>query len=331
MDFSVERTAEDWPSVMIVMPAKNDAEWLPACLAALLRMDYPHRKLRFVFGYGQSTDETRRIIEKILSASDIAYEVMDEPETGRPVKSALYLADTMNLLQSQLRDEDYILYADADVVEVPENILKELIRAEKDIVAPCPMMESEPGRFVFYDTYVFRDLQGRNFTRVQKSPDHPWLKGVRPVEMMSIGTMGLVRRNVAQEVRWDNPVPWLQYCLNARKKGFRVWALPFVRVHHAAVPSELHVRVEDFVRRGVVPSSELKKVQTLNGWSWLQERFCSFGAFGIARFVADIGLRFAPRPTAFLIRKLFPPTGKRVQQFLDIARESKRVRTAQDT
>jgi hypothetical protein len=341
MDLPVERIIEDWPRVMIAMPAKNDAEWLPACLGTLLRMDYPHGKLRFVLGYGQSTDETRRIIEETLAASDVVYEILDEPETTRPVKSALYLADTMNLLQSQLRDEDYILYADADVVEVPKNLLKELIRAEKDIVAPCPMMESEPGRFVFYDTYVFRDLQGRNFTRVQRNPDHPWLKGVRPVEMMSIGTMSLVRRRVAQEVRWDNPVPWLQYCLNAREKGFRVWALPFVRVHHAPVYSELgvHISVEEFVRRGVLPSSELGKVQTLRGRFWLQERFFSCAgatAFGIARFLAQTGLRFAPRPTAFLIREFFPPARKQVQQFRDIARQSRRLspviaRTPQDT
>lgn len=296
---------EDWPRVMMAMAVKNCAKWLPYCLRALLEMDYPHEKLRFVFAYGQSIDGTKEVIEKNCTENDIAYEILNELEIPW-TKNAAYLAGTMNLVQDQLRDEDYILYADADVVEMPKNLLKVLISANKDIVAPCPMMETDGGRLIFYDTYVFRDLQGRDFTAIQRNPRHPWL-GKDSAEMMSIGTLGLVKRKVAEQVRWDNPIPWLQYCLNARRKGFRVWALPSLRILHANVQTESssHVRLEEYVRRGIVPSSELKKTQTLGGLHLLQERASSYARtalYPVRRAVKNLVRRYPPAEV--LIRNL---------------------------
>lgn len=324
-----------WPQVMVAMPVKNDEAWLGACLAALLRMDYPHERLRFVFCYGLSTDNTKRIIEEAFAKNGVAYEILDERETSRPLKNALYLADTMNLLQAQLADEDYILYADADIVEIPKDLLKELIRTDKDIVAPTPMFEISPGQLVFYDTYVFRDLHGRDFTPVQRNANHPWLKQNMPVEMMSIGTLGLVTRQVAHRVHWGDPVPWLQYCLDAREKGFRVWTLPFLRIGHASAQFEFaeHVRVEEFVSRGVLPSSELKKVQTVRGRFRLQQkvRRAAWAAqyscmHNIARPLAAAALRLAPDPMTVLMRTLYPNSA--AKEFRRIAKESLRVSSA---
>jgi hypothetical protein len=304
--------------MMVAIPVKNDAEWLRACLDTLLRMDYPHEKLRFVFGYGQSIDDTRRIIEETFAAADVAYEILDEPESRRPIKNALYLADIMNFLQDQLRDEDYVLYVDADVIEVPKNALRELILTDRDIVAPCPMIETKAGRLVFYDTYVFRDLQGRKFKAVQRNPNHPWLRRTEPVEMMSVGTMALVKRKAAEQVRWANPVPFLQYCLDARSKGFSVWALPFLRVRHANIPydSTRHASLEEYVKRGVLPASELKKIQTLRGLLRLQESLISH-AKNLRRFLV-LKVMARHRATANLI----PPYRAQVREFREIARQS---------
>jgi len=290
---------KDLPRVMMAMPVKNCAKWLPGCLRALLEMDYPHERLRFVFGYGQSSDGTRQVIEESLTGTDVVYEILNELEIPW-TKSATYLAGTMNLLQDQLRDEDYILYADADVIRMPRNMLKVLISANKDVVAPCLMFETDGGHLAFYDCYVFRDLRGRDLTAVQRNPRHPWLDK-DSVEMMSIGTLGLVKRKVAEEVRWGNPLPWLQYCLNARGKGFQVWALPSLRILHANVEtqSSTHVRLEEYVRRGIVPSSELKKTQTLSGLPLLQERASSY-----ARRVLD-----PVRRTGISVMRRYPPAG----------------------
>jgi len=329
MSFEHDAMRADWPKVMVAMPVRNDAAWLRDCLDSMLRMDYPHDRLRFVIGYGESTDQSRRVLEDTFTSSDVAYIIIDDKPRNPLLRNALYLADVMNFLQSQLADEDYILYLDADIVGVPNELLKTLIKADKDIVAPCPISERNPGEFVFYDNYVFRDLNGRDFTSVARNPKHPWLRKTSPVEMMSIGTMGLVTRRVANEVHWDNPIPWLQYCLEARRKNFHVWALPFLRIKHASVRSEefsspqideKRAFVEEFVHLGILPQSELKKVKTLRGRHSIQYRLrMTFPQqLPLLRKASEYGLRLAPQPTSLLIRKVFP--NSTVQRFHLIAK-----------
>jgi len=89
-----------------------------------------------------------------------------------------------------------------------------------------------------------------------------------------VGTFFLIKRKVFLEVNWDNPVPHLQFNLNARKKGYKVYALPYLKIYHANIENleAPHYPVEYYVQKGLLPASELEKIGYKrvgrNRWEW---------------------------------------------------------------
>ncbi|UCS93533.1 glycosyltransferase [Echinicola marina] len=53
---------EGWPSVSVVMTARNEADVLAACLKAFEEIDYPREKISFIVGNDQSLDKTSEIL-----------------------------------------------------------------------------------------------------------------------------------------------------------------------------------------------------------------------------------------------------------------------------
>jgi len=252
---------------MLCLLAKNDAKFLPQFLHEMSNLDYPKEKLRWVWIYGKSVDNTLSIILDFHREQPYKFEVYEEPLVERPIQSPLYNARLCNEFKKLYRGEEYVLFADCDIVEIPRETLKELIRVDKDIVAPYVYMRRGDGREVFYDTYVFR-FHGWKFESVEHNGKvytymDPIFKDAKePVELDSVGTFLLIKAKVFLSVDWENPVPHLQFCKNARKKGFKVWALPYLKIYHANVEGTEtpHYPVEWYVMRGLLPSEELEKI-----------------------------------------------------------------------
>lgn len=68
----------DQPFVSVVMPVRNEAEFIGSSLGAVLAQDYPHDRMKVFIADGMSTDGTRQVIEGLtLQYPDIALTVFD--------------------------------------------------------------------------------------------------------------------------------------------------------------------------------------------------------------------------------------------------------------
>ncbi|GGF19539.1 glycosyltransferase [Echinicola rosea] len=60
---------EEWPTVSILVPARNEAKDLPTCLEGLSRLDYPMGKLQVIVADDHSDDQTKRILDEWVKQS----------------------------------------------------------------------------------------------------------------------------------------------------------------------------------------------------------------------------------------------------------------------
>ena len=71
-----------WPALSVVVPLRNSAADLPACLGAVLSQDYPGA-LDVVLAVGPSDDDTENIA-RAASAADARVQVVDNPSGRTP-------------------------------------------------------------------------------------------------------------------------------------------------------------------------------------------------------------------------------------------------------
>lgn len=74
----------DSPFVSVVMPVRNEADFIERSLQAVLAQTYPHDWLEIIVADGCSTDATVDLIEKIKSVSDISISIVENPERIAP-------------------------------------------------------------------------------------------------------------------------------------------------------------------------------------------------------------------------------------------------------
>jgi glycosyltransferase involved in cell wall biosynthesis len=69
----------DMPFVTVIMPIRNEADFIARSLGAVLAQDYPADRLEVLIADGMSTDATRAIIVATARPSPIAVQVIDNP------------------------------------------------------------------------------------------------------------------------------------------------------------------------------------------------------------------------------------------------------------
>jgi hypothetical protein len=252
---------------MAILPVKDDAIHLHNFFKTLSAIQYPKEKIRLVISVGESSDDTLELTEDYCTQYNFNYELYHDPVFDNKTDSSMWIADIMNYLFSFLQDEEYIWVLDGDIERMPPTIVTDLMRWDKDIIAPTPLMfRNIDKRLIFYDTYCFRFPDGKKSTILNNVRDHPYFYGTEPVEMQSIGTMGLVKRQVALDVKWTNPSPWLQFNKSAILKGYKVWALPNVIILHADVYRfrEDHKPVEYHISAGEIPRELYEQVKEIS-------------------------------------------------------------------
>lgn len=67
----------EFPLVSVIMPIRNEADFIARSLGAVLAQDYP--RLEVLVADGMSTDLTRTIIAQLVSSSGIAVSIIDNP------------------------------------------------------------------------------------------------------------------------------------------------------------------------------------------------------------------------------------------------------------
>jgi hypothetical protein len=246
------------PKILIASPLKNEAFWIQKHLQTWEKVDYPRDRIRWIILLGRSIDKTEEILLRYFKKHKWNVEIYPEPKFHNPTSNALFIADAMNEFKKYYQDEDFAVLDDGDVIKIPKTFLEETTNLNLDIVAPGIWIENtNPPQF--FDTYVFRTLDGFKFPPF----NIPYKNSKLPIEIGSVGTLVVVKGKIFKEIAFENPAPTLQFCKNVRKAGYKIWFAPWIKVTHANTmeKGEYHMPLEFYVQRGIIPRKMLEKVR----------------------------------------------------------------------
>ena len=219
-------------STLAFIPVKDAGTWLPPFVQQLERLEDIGQ---VIFSYGESRnqfDTTLDILRAYRDKSRHKVKIKADPDMGEVMSSAqigkIY-SDLQRLMEENPDEypETHIALLDVDVMRIPPNLLVKLREHDKDIIAPYvwTLWHDSPCR-MFYDSMVFR-YKGYRF-----HPYRPPLNNGELLQLDSVGTTFLVRKEVFLDVPYSDPYPHMKFCNDAREKGYTVWADPALAIYH---------------------------------------------------------------------------------------------------
>ena len=184
----------DEPSIVVIVPARNEEQALPASLASLLAQDYTNLKIIAVDD--RSTDSTGTIIDTLASQHPNRLRALHVKELptgwlGKPHAMALAARHTIAVDQP-----DYLLFTDADVLFTPQAIRRSLAQAintgaDHFVTFPTPIVKTI-GEGILLG---YLGLMGLWATRPWKASDP---KSIR--DSIGIGAFNLLRTSAYQQL-----------------------------------------------------------------------------------------------------------------------------------
>ena len=159
-----------WPDVVAVVPARNEAEMLPATLPALLGQEYPGTLSVIVVDDG-STDGTGEVAARIARGSPRPVRVL----AGKPAPEGERWAGKVWAMSQGLRAAGpgrpgYVVFTDADIAW-EANTLRRLVAAaeedDRDLVSQMALLRTATGwERVVVPAFVYFFAQLYPFRRV---------------------------------------------------------------------------------------------------------------------------------------------------------------------
>jgi len=249
------------PQVLILTPVKNAAHHLDRFVRGIEHLTWPRERLGIGLIEGDSTDGTWERLQSLLPALRVrcervgawqlpfGFQIPAEYPRWEPayqIPRRIVLAKSRNhLLFRALRDEDWVLWLDVDIIEYPADIVERLLAYEKDILFPHPVFDHGGPSF---DHNAWRD-HGRTLM-------HDLRGGPDLVRLDAVGaTMLLIRANLhrsglifppfpygPEHPRGRAPNPHLGrrgelesegLGLMALDMGYQCWGLPHLEILHA--------------------------------------------------------------------------------------------------
>ncbi|MGW3288115.1 glycosyltransferase [Streptomyces sp. NPDC001002] len=160
-----------WPSVCVVVPARDEAAVLPASLPSLLAQNYPGRAEIFLIDDGSSdgTGDLARELARTYGGLPLTVDSPGEPPAGWTGK---LWAVRHGIGLARARGPEYLLLTDADIAHAPDS-LRELVAAARtggfDVVSQMARLRVESvwerlvvPAFVYFfaQLYPFRRIGG---------------------------------------------------------------------------------------------------------------------------------------------------------------------------
>lgn len=235
-------------NIVLAIPVKNCAKYLPWLGRQILNFDYPRENISVAFLENDSDDNSWEVVQKVaadLSALEYRRVDADQIHTGfklahesRHVESvqiqrlkSLYVI-RQKMIDDYLRDNDYLWYIDADCIYVPEHSIKEMLRAKADIVVPILYL---PNGFL-YDCTTCKFMNGQALKVNELAQVFP---GETFIEVDLANAPFMASREVLQKVRYEGCADGDQegpcFSRNAAKLGIKPVAALGVKILHAAV------------------------------------------------------------------------------------------------
>ncbi|MEU2584048.1 glycosyltransferase [Streptomyces avermitilis] len=119
----------DWPSVGVVVPARDEAGVLPDSLPALLAQDYPGRAEIFLVDDG-SSDGTGALALELAARHGGLPLTVGSPGEPPPGWTGKLWAVRHGIGLARARDPEFLLLTDADIAHAPDS-LRELVAAAR--------------------------------------------------------------------------------------------------------------------------------------------------------------------------------------------------------
>ncbi|MFG2352492.1 glycosyltransferase [Streptomyces sp. NPDC048521] len=139
------RDPDEWPSVCVVVPARDEAAVLPASLPSLLAQDYPGRAEVFLVDDGSTdgTGELARELSRRHGGLPLTVGSPGEPPAGWTGK---LWAVRYGMGLAHAREPEYLVLTDADIAHAPDS-LRELVAAARsggyDVVSQMARLRVE--------------------------------------------------------------------------------------------------------------------------------------------------------------------------------------------
>lgn len=140
-----DRDPEGLPSIVVIVPARDEAGTLLSCLSSLLLQDY--KNLTIVAVDDRSTDQTGEMMDTLAAQYPERLRVLHVKELpsgwlGKPHAMALAAKDAI-----AMESPDYLLFTDADVIFQSEVIRRSLAqavvtRADHFVTFPTPLVKT---------------------------------------------------------------------------------------------------------------------------------------------------------------------------------------------
>ncbi len=148
-----------WPPVSVVVPARDEAEHVAACLGSLLAQDYPGR-FRIVLVDDRSTDGTGEVARRLGARPDRL--VVLEGAARPPGWSGKLWAVAQGVAEARRLDggeDGYVLLCDADITHAPSHLATLVDKAERcglDQVSEMVALNCEsPAEHALVPAFVF--------------------------------------------------------------------------------------------------------------------------------------------------------------------------------
>ena len=108
------------PLVSVLVPARNEAKGIVACIKAILEQDYPFERMEVIVIDDHSTDDTASLVQQIKDNRVRLLQLEHLLERNEKIKSYKKIALTLGINQAK---GDYIITTDADCI-APSNWLR---------------------------------------------------------------------------------------------------------------------------------------------------------------------------------------------------------------
>ncbi|WP_405833228.1 glycosyltransferase [Streptomyces sp. NBC_01176] len=115
------REPDDWPSVCVVVPARDEAGVLPASLPTLLAQDYPGPAEVFLVDDG-SSDGTGELARELAGAHGGLPLTVDSPGEPPAGWTGKLWAVRHGIALARTREPVYLLLTDADIAHAPDSL-----------------------------------------------------------------------------------------------------------------------------------------------------------------------------------------------------------------
>lgn len=118
----------DFPTVTVIVAARNEEENILRCLIALDRQIFPDSKLEIILVDDHSTDSTGKIIDEFISGKEKFKKIFTNREIGNLKGKTNALANAIEIAKGEV-----ILTTDADCEPVPDWIYTTASYFEKEV------------------------------------------------------------------------------------------------------------------------------------------------------------------------------------------------------